>query len=248
MHIEFQDVAFSYPTRNVPVYKQLSFTIGRGDYIAFVGPSGCGKTTIINLLERFYYVNAGQILIDGIDINQIPLGPYRASCALVSQEPTLFEGTIRENLIIGLPHEPTVEEVEKACKDAEIHDFITSLPQSFDTPLSAGTHASLSGGQKQRLCIARALLRKPRLLLLDEATSSLDSQSEGLVQKAIEKVAASKNVTVVVVAHRLATVQNAGRIIVLGEGGKILEDGTHTQLVQERGVYWNMCRAQALDR
>jgi ABC-type multidrug transport system fused ATPase/permease subunit len=246
--VEFQDVAFKYPTRNVPVYKHLSFTIGRGEYVAFVGPSGCGKTTIISLLERFYNVNSGQILIDGTDINRRPLASYRATCALVSQEPTLFEGTIRENLILGLPREPPLDSVEETCKAAEIHDFITSLPQSFDTPLSAGTHASLSGGQKQRLCIARALLRKPRLLLLDEATSSLDSQSERLVQKAIEKVAGSSGVTVVVVAHRLATVQNADRIIVLGEGGNILEDGSHTQLVQERGVYWNMCRAQALDR
>ena len=248
VEVEFQDVAFKYPTRNVPVYKHLSLAIRRGEYVAFVGPSGCGKTTIISLLERFYSVNSGQILIDGIDINLRPLGSYRAMCALVSQEPTLFEGTIRENLVLGLTHEPSLETVEEACKAAEIYDFITSLPESFDTQLPAGTHASLSGGQKQRLCIARALLRKPRLLLLDEATSSLDSQSERLVQKAIEKVAGSKAVTVVVVAHRLATVQNADRIIVLGEGGSILEAGSHTQLVQGRAVYWSMCRAQALDR
>lgn len=246
--IEFRDVAFNYPTRNVPVYRNLSFTIGRGDYVAFVGPSGCGKTTIISLLERFYNASSGQILIDGTDIKQVPLGPYRASCALVSQEPTLFQGTILENLAIGLPHEPSLEDVEEACRAAEIHDFIASLPQAFNTPLSASTHASLSGGQKQRLCIARAVLRKPRLLLLDEATSSLDSQSEALVQKAIEKVAGSGSVTVLVVAHRLATVQNAGRIMVLGEGGRVVEDGNHTQLVRKRGVYWDMCKAQALDR
>lgn len=122
--------------------------------------------------------------------------------------------------------------MEEACKAAEIHDFTTSLPQSYATPLSAGTQASLSGGQKQRLCIARGSLRKPRLLLLDEATSSLDSQSESLVQKAIEKVASSGKVTIVVVAHRLATVQNARRIVVLGEGGKILEEGRHADLVK----------------
>ena len=248
LDIEFRDVAFHYPTRNVPVYKSLSLKIGGGDFVAIVGPSGCGKTTIISLLERFYTLNSGQILINGTQIELIPLGAYRESCALVSQEPTLFEGTIRENLVLGLPHEPTLESIEEFCKAAEIHDFIVSLPHSYNTSLSAGTHASLSGGQKQRLCVARALLRKPRLLLLDEATSSLDSQSEGLVQKAIDNLAANSSVTVVVVAHRLATVQNVGRIVVLGEGGNIVEEGTHTQLVQRRGVYWDMCRAQALDR
>ena len=248
IEVEFRDVAFTYPTRDIPVYKHLSFTIARGDFVAFVGPSGCGKTTVISLLERFYDISSGQILIDGIDLAQVPLSSYRSACALVSQEPTLFEGTVRENLVLGLPNGADDEDLEKACRAAEIHDFTTSLPQSYATPLSAGTHASLSGGQKQRLCIARALLRKPRLLLLDEATSSLDSQSESLVQKAIEKVAGSGKVTVVVVAHRLATVQNAGRIVVLGEGGKILEEGRHADLVKQRGVYWGMCRAQALDR
>jgi ATP-binding cassette subfamily B (MDR/TAP) protein 1 len=246
--IEFRGVGFQYPTRDVPVYKNLSFTIARGDYVAFVGPSGCGKTTVISLLERFYNATSGQILIDGIPMADVPLSTYRSACALVSQEPTLFEGTIRENLVLGLPTDPSDDAVEYACRAAEIHDFIISLPQSYSTPISAGTHASLSGGQKQRLCIARALLRRPRLLLLDEATSSLDSQSESLVQRAIERVAGSGKVTVVVVAHRLATVQNAGRIVVLGEGGKILEEGRHTELVLRRGIYWGMCRAQALDK
>ena len=248
VEIEFRDVAFTYPTRQTPVYQHLSFTIVSGDFVAFVGPSGCGKTTIISLLERFYSVSSGQILINAIDMAQVPLSSYRSSCALVSQEPTLFEGTVRENLVLGLANGATDQDIEDACKAAEIHDFVTSLPQSYATTLSAGTHASLSGGQKQRLCIARALLRKPRLLLLDEATSSLDSQSESLVQKAIEKVAGSGKVTVVVVAHRLATVQNARRIVVLGEGGRILEEGRHAELVERRGVYWGMCREQALDR
>jgi len=248
VEIEFRNVGFTYPTRDIPVYKHLSFTIARGDYVAFVGPSGCGKTTVISLLARFYNVSSGQILIDGIDMAKVPLSSYRSSSALVSQEPTLFQGTVRENLVLGLPNGASDEDIEEACKAAEIHDFIVSLPQSYATPLSAGTHVSLSGGQKQRLCIARALLRKPKLLLLDEATSSLDSQSERLVQKAIENVAKSGKVTIVVVAHRLATVQNAARIVVLGEGGKILEEGTHVDLVQQRGVYRWMCTAQALDR
>jgi len=247
--IEFRDVSFTYPTRDTPVYKHLSFTIPAGSYVAFVGPSGCGKTTIISLLSRFYTISAGSLLIDNTPMPTVPLAQYRTSCALVSQEPTLFEGTVRENLVLGLPRGARSDaDIEAACRAAEIHDFITSLPQAYATPLAAGTHASLSGGQKQRMCIARALLRRPRLLLLDEATSSLDSQSESLVQQAIERVAGSGKVTVVVVAHRLATVQNAGRIVVLGEGGRILEEGTHKELVGRRGVYWGMCRAQALDR
>ena len=178
------------------------------------------------------------------------MSAYRQSVALVSQEPTLFEGTIRENLVLGLPNADTVPdaEIEATCRAAEIHEFVTSLPESYGTPLTAGTHSSLSGGQKQRLCIARALLRKPRLLLLDEATSSLDSQSEAMVQKAIERVAGTGEVTVVVVAHRLATVQNARRIVVLGDGGEVVEEGSHSDLIGKRGVYWTMCRAQALDR
>ncbi|KAF2115532.1 lipid A export ATP-binding/permease protein msbA [Lophiotrema nucula] len=248
--LEFRDVGFQYPTRDVPVYRNLSFTIEPGQYVAFVGPSGCGKTTIISLLERFYNVNTGSILINNQDITNVPLSHYRTLCGLVMQEPTLFDGTVRENLIFGLPSGTATPQsvIDAACKAAEIHDFVTSLPQSFDTHLSAGTHSSLSGGQKQRLCIARALLRNPQLLLLDEATNSLDSVSEGLIQKAIEQLGDSRSLTIIAVAHRLATVQRADRIIVMGEGGVILEDGTHRQLIQRKGVYWEMCQAQALDR
>ncbi|KAF2181423.1 P-loop containing nucleoside triphosphate hydrolase protein [Zopfia rhizophila CBS 207.26] len=248
--LEFRDVGFQYPTRDVPVYRNLSFTIEPGQYVAFVGPSGCGKTTIISLLERFYNVNTGSILINNQDITNVPLSHYRTLCGLVTQEPTLFDGTVRENLIFGLPSGTATPQsaIDAACKAAEIHDFVTSLPQSFDTHLSAGTHSSLSGGQKQRLCIARALLRNPQILLLDEATNSLDSVSEGLVQKAIEQLGGSRSLTIIAVAHRLATVQRADRIIVMGEGGVILEDGTHRELIQRKGVYWEMCKAQALDQ
>jgi ABC-type multidrug transport system fused ATPase/permease subunit len=248
--IEFRNVKFRYPTRDSPVFRNISFTISPGAYVAFVGPSGCGKTTIISLLERFYDAGSGTIAVGGKDLTACPLGAYRQRLALVSQEPTLFAGTVRENLVLGLPDYATItdEQIEEAARAAEIHDFVLSLPQGYGTPLMGGTHASLSGGQKQRLCIARALLRRPRLLLLDEATSSLDSHSERLVQLAIERIANFGNVTIVVVAHRLATVQNAERIVVLGEGGKILEEGPHTELVRKRGVYWGMCQAQALDR
>lgn len=246
--VEFSSVAFTYPTRDVPVYKDLSFSISPGEYVAFVGPSGCGKTTVISLLERFYEPKSGQILIDGTEIRDVPLAQYRSLCGLVSQEPVLFEGTVRENLILGLSNEASQEDIDEACKTAEIYDFIISLPKSFDTHLIAGTHASLSGGQKQRMCIARALLRRPKLLLLDEATNSLDGVSAGLVQQAIEGIAASKKATVIVVAHRLASVQKADRIIVLGESGVILEEGAHTELLQRKGAYWGMCKIQALDR
>lgn len=248
--LEFRNVGFQYPTRDVPVYRNLSFTIEPGQYVAFVGPSGCGKTTIVSLIERFYNVNTGSILINDKDITTVPLSHYRSLCGLVTQEPTLFDGTVRENLVLGLPSGTATPQIviDDACKAAEIYDFITSLPQSFDTPLSAGTHSSLSGGQKQRVCIARALLRNPQLLMLDEATNSLDSVSEGLVQKAIEQLGGTRSLTIIAVAHRLATVQRADRIIVMGEGGMIVEDGTHRELVQRKGVYWEMCKAQALDR
>jgi ATP-binding cassette subfamily B (MDR/TAP) protein 1 len=185
--------------------------------------------------------------MDGQDIRATNAATYRQPIALVSQEPTLFEGTIRSNLLLGLPpHLPTPsdKEIEAATSAASLHSFIASLPESYSTPLSSATHASLSGGQKQRLCIARALLRKPRLLLLDEATSSLDSHSEREVQAAIENVVEGKQMTVVVVAHRLSTVQRADRIFVLGEGdgkgAKVVESGTHTELVGRKGTYWAM--------
>lgn len=247
--VDFLDVGFTYASRQTPVYRHLTLKIYRGEYVAFVGPSGCGKTTIVSLLQQFYTVSSGRILIDGTDIRNIPIAHYRSLCGLVSQEPMIFDGTVRENLILGLPVGSASEEaIIEACQQAEIHSFLASLPQGYDTPLAAGTHASLSGGQKQRLCIARALLRQPRLLLLDEATNSLDSVSEGLIQRAIERVAAEKKTTVVVVAHRVATVQNADRIVVMGEGGVVLEQGTHVELLRRKGPYHGMCEAQALDR
>jgi ABC-type multidrug transport system fused ATPase/permease subunit len=167
----------------------------------------------------------------------------------VAQEPKLFDGTIRENLVLG--HEENDipdEQIHQACKDAEIHDFIISLPDGYGTTLGISTQTALSGGQKQRLCLARALLRKPKLLLLDEATSSLDSQSEKLVQGAIERLVAQRSMTVIAVAHRLATIQKADVIFVFGEGesgrgSRILEHGTHGDLLGRRGAYWSMVSA-----
>ncbi|KAI9657796.1 MAG: hypothetical protein M1821_002972 [Bathelium mastoideum] len=250
MSIKISNSSFQYPTRDAPVFRNVSISIKPNEYVAFIGPSGCGKSTIISLLARFYPLSSGSFFIDNTNVASIPLSTYRAEIALVSQEPTLFKGTIRENLILGLPNSDQIsdKEIEEACEAAQIHAFISSLPSGYATHLTAGTHSSLSGGQKQRLCIARALLRKPRLLLLDEATSSLDSQNESLVQAVIEKVARQGNVTVVVVAHRLATVQGCNRIVVLGDEGKVLEEGRHGELLKEKGTYWGMCQAQALDR
>ncbi|KAI1498378.1 P-loop containing nucleoside triphosphate hydrolase protein [Biscogniauxia marginata] len=244
--IELEDVHFKYPTRNVAIFRGLNITIEKGQFAALVGASGCGKTSIVSLLERFYDPQRGRILANGTDIATIDAHAYRRHLSLVAQEPTLFQGTLRENILLGATADDDVSEarLEAACRDASIHDFIASLPEGYDTAVGS-RGVSLSGGQKQRVAIARALARDPRLLLLDEATSSLDSESEGLVQSAFERAASGR--TMVVVAHRLATVQNADVIFVLGEG-KVLEKGSHAELLRRKGVYWNMCQSQALDR
>ncbi|OQV00428.1 hypothetical protein CLAIMM_05922 [Cladophialophora immunda] len=252
--VEFKDVVFRYPTRDSPIYRNLNLSIESGQFVAFVGPSGCGKTTVISLLERFYDPVAGTITFNDRNLKDIEMPSYRRALSLVAQEPKLFDGTIRENLVLGLDDEQVGDDaIVQACKDAEIHDFIVSLPDGFGTPLGINTQTSLSGGQKQRLCLARALLRNPALLLLDEATSSLDSQSEKLVQGAIERLVGQRSMTVIAVAHRLATIQKADVIFVFGEseagrGSRILERGTHKELLSRRGAYWQMCQEQALDR
>ncbi|KAL7935060.1 multidrug resistance-type transporter protein [Trichoderma chlorosporum] len=245
MKIELEDLHFKYPTRDIPVFRGLSLTIEKGQFAALVGASGCGKTSIISLLERFYDLDKGRILCNGQDITEVNIFDYRKRLSLVAQEPTLFQGTLRDNIILGVD-EATVtdEQIHQACRDASIHDFIVSLPEGYNTNIGS-RGVSLSGGQKQRVAIARALIRNPDILLLDEATSSLDSESEKLVQAAFER--AGKGRTMVVVAHRLATVQNADVIFVLGEG-KLLEQGSHLELLKKKGVYWQMCQSQALDR
>ncbi|OJJ35892.1 hypothetical protein ASPWEDRAFT_134397 [Aspergillus wentii DTO 134E9] len=244
--VEFQNVSFRYPGRDIPLFRGLNVNIESGQFVAFVGPSGCGKTSVISLLERFYEPVSGSIMLNGRDLQSIEMSSYRRALSLVAQEPRLFDGSIRENVCLGLQDtEYTEEEIIQACKDAKIHDFITSLPDGYATQLGVNAQASLSGGQRQRLCIARALLRKPSLLLLDEATSSLDSQSEKVVQSALERLAGSRSMTIVAVAHRLATIQKADIIFVFGEsqagrGSRIVEQGTHQELLQRKGTYWQM--------
>ncbi|KAI0967564.1 ABC transporter-like protein [Xylaria arbuscula] len=245
VRIELLDVWFKYPTRNVPVLNGLNITIEKGQFAAIVGPSGCGKTSIISLLERFYQVNSGQIIFAGIDIDNIDLTDYRKAISLVAQEPSLFDGTIRDNIVLGVDANTIRDEtLHQVCRDAGIHDFIMSLPDGYNT--KAGIKGILlSGGQRQRISIARALIRDPHLLLLDEATSNLDSETEKMVQAVFERTKKSR--TMIVVAHRLATIQNADVIFVMGDG-QVLETGTHLSLLQKRGIYYSMCQAQALDR
>lgn len=245
--IQFRHVAFRYPSQDTPLFTGLNVNIKGGQFVAFVGASGCGKTTTISLLERFYNSSQGTILFDDQDISTIEPSSYRRSLSLVSQEPRLFDGSIRDNITLGLStSEYTEDELIEACKAAKIHDFITSLPDGYSTELGVKAQTALSGGQRQRLCIARALLRKPSLLLLDEATSSLDSQSEKLVQGALERLAGKRSMTIIAVAHRLATIQKADVIFVFGEGrgagraSRIVEQGTHLELLRKKGTYWQM--------
>lgn len=244
--VEFRNVAFKYPSRDVPLFTGLNVDIKVGQFVAFVGPSGCGKSTLISLLERFYDPAQGTILFNDQDISSLEVLSYRRLLSLVAQEPKMFEGSIRENITLGLDNtDYTEDEIIQASKDSKIHDFIISLPDGYSTHLGVNAQVSLSGGQRQRLCITRALLRKPSLLLLDEATSSLDSQSERFVQAALERVAGSRSLTIIAVAHRLATIQQADAIFVFGESGaggmsRIVERGTHQELLQMRGTYWQM--------
>ncbi|KAM3427596.1 hypothetical protein NHJ13734_008925 [Beauveria thailandica] len=244
--IEFRNVTLRFPTREVPVLDRFNMKISKRQFVGLVGPSGCGKSSVISLLERFYEPDSGSILFNGKQISELNVYSYRKHLALVAQEPCLFQGTIRDNVLLGIDHGTVTDsQLHAVCRDACIHDFISSLPNGYDTDI--GSHGvSLSGGQKQRISIARALIRNPRLLLLDEATSALDSESERLIQTALEQTAQGR--TMIAVAHRLSTVQNANVIFVMGEQGCVLEHGTHVELLRRRGVYFQMCQNQALDQ
>jgi ATP-binding cassette subfamily B (MDR/TAP) protein 1 len=243
--IDCTDLTFSYPLR--PQYKVLGgvgVKAEPGQNLAFVGASGCGKTTMIALLERFYDPDSGAVHFNGRDIKDLNPRRYRSNIALVQQEPTLYQGSIRDNIAMGKEQTASDEEIEDASKNANIFDFVTSLPDGFNTSVgSRGTQ--LSGGQRQRIAIARALIRHPKLLLLDEATSALDTESERLVQAALKK--SSEGCTTIAVAHRLSTVKDCDCIFVFNRG-EIVEAGTHSELLDKKGIYYEMCLGQALDQ
>lgn len=244
--VEFRDVHFRYPTRpEQPVLKGLNLTVKPGQYVALVGASGCGKSTTIALMERFYDPLSGGVFVDGKEISGLNINDYRGFLALVSQEPTLYQGSIRENVLLGADRDDVPEEaIAQACKDANIYDFIMSLPDGFST-IVGSKGSMLSGGQKQRVAIARALLRDPKILLLDEATSALDSESEKVVQAALD--AAAQGRTTIAVAHRLSTIQKADVIYVI-DAGRVVEQGTHHDLVALKGKYYELVNLQSLER
>ncbi|MGH6763606.1 MAG: ABC transporter ATP-binding protein [Phyllobacterium sp.] len=223
--VRFDTVSFDYQ-KNVPILRSISFTAASGKTTALVGASGAGKSTVISLIQRFYDVTEGKILIDGQDIAGVTKASLRHSIAYVSQAPYLFEGSIGDNIRYGRP-DATDEEIRTAARLAHAEEFILRLPQGYDTPLGENG-ATLSGGQRQRLSIARALVRNAPILLLDEATSALDNESERLVQQALDEVMRDR--TTIVVAHRLSTVVNADQIIVM-EAGRIIEEGSHGDLI-----------------
>ncbi|KAI1463330.1 P-loop containing nucleoside triphosphate hydrolase protein [Daldinia caldariorum] len=245
-NIEFRDVHFRYPTRpEQPVLRGLNLTIRPGQYVALVGASGCGKSTTIALLERFYDPLVGGVFVDGKEISTLNVNQYRSFIALVSQEPTLYQGTIKENILLGTSSETVSDEaIEFACREANIYEFILSLPDGFNTVVGS-KGALLSGGQKQRIAIARALIRDPKILLLDEATSALDSESEHVVQAALDK--AAKGRTTIAVAHRLSTIQKADIIYVFDQG-RIVEEGTHVELMRKNGRYAELVNLQSLEK
>lgn len=233
--VAFTDVSFRYNDKNEYVLKNVSLAVKAGEYVALVGSSGAGKTTLCSLIPRFYDVTSGSISVDGVDVRDLKLKCLRNNIGIVQQDVYLFAGSIIENIRYGRPG-ATDEEVYEAAKKANAHEFIMSLPEGYDTDIGQ-RGIKLSGGQKQRLSIARVFLKNPPILIFDEATSALDNESEKVVQESLETLAANR--TTFVIAHRLSTIRNAERILVLTEDG-IAESGTHKELMEKQGVYYNL--------
>ena len=239
--VVFENVSFAYEAE--PVLADINFTARKGDVIALVGPSGAGKSTLVDLIPRFYEPTGGRIVVDGIDSRDIKLASLRSLTGIVSQDTVLFNDTVRNNIAYGAAEKFTDEQIVSAARAANAHGFISELPKGYDTVLGErGTR--LSGGQRQRIAIARALLIDPPILILDEATSALDTESERLVQEAIDRLLAGR--TVFVIAHRLSTVIHADQILVL-DRGRIVERGTHQELLGNRGAYFRLYSMQFRD-
>jgi subfamily B ATP-binding cassette protein MsbA len=238
--VEYRNISFRYDDEMV--LKHIKFKVKYGEKVALVGSSGAGKTTLVNLLPRFYEVTKGKLLVDGIDIRQATLQSLRDQIGVVSQQTLLFNDTVQNNIAYGRPDIPA-EEVIKAAKMADAHDFIVKLPQGYNTVIGE-QGVRLSGGQRQRISIARALLKNAPILILDEATSSLDTESEREVQSALDRLMEKR--TVLVIAHRLSTVRNVDRILVLSDG-KIVEEGIHKELMSLGGEYKKLYELQFQD-
>ncbi|HMA67272.1 MAG TPA: lipid A export permease/ATP-binding protein MsbA [Desulfosalsimonadaceae bacterium] len=236
--IDFENVSFAYESGE-PVLEDVCLSVSPGEILAVVGASGGGKTTLVNLIPRFYEVSSGAVKIDGIDIRRISVANLRREIAVVTQEPILFNDTIANNIAYGSP-EASVADIEKAAEAAYILSFINGLPKGMDTYIGE-LGSRLSGGEKQRICIARALLRDAPILILDEATAALDTESERLVQKALENLMVGR--TSFIIAHRLSTIDYAHRIIVLARG-QIVEQGTHAELMDHKGEYYTLYNMQ----
>ena len=233
--VRFREVRFAYPLRqDAIVFDGLSLELPAGQMSAIIGPSGSGKSTVVSLILRFYDPLGGEVLLDGVDLRTLNVRWLREQIGVVMQEPTLFQGTIKEN--IGYGRQGSSEaEIESAARVANAHNFISELPEGYETDVGSGG-AQLSGGQRQRVAIARALLREPKVLIFDEATSALDNQNERELQTAIDHLLSGASFTSVVIAHRLSTVRHADKIIVI-DGGRLVEEGTHDQLLAFQGYY-----------
>ena len=240
--VRFENVQFHYGSRpDVEVIQGVTLHVAAGTAVALVGSSGAGKTTLTALLQRFHDVTGGRILLDGADVRQLRLSELRRAMAIVSQEPVLFSGTIRDNIAYAVDN-PSQEAIESAARDAHAHGFISEFPKGYDT-IVGERGVQLSGGQRQRIAIARALLADPRVLILDEATSSLDAESEALVQKALQRLMQGR--TTLIIAHRLSTVRNANAIAVL-DHGKLAELGKHDELLAQGGIYKRLVEHQVI--
>jgi ATP-binding cassette, subfamily B, multidrug efflux pump len=237
-HVVFNDVDFAY-VPGVPIIRNMSFEVQPGQTIALVGPTGAGKTTMVNLLSRFYDIQRGEILIDGIDLRRLDKASLRRRLGVVLQDTFLFSDTVMENIRYGRL-EATDDEVIAAAKMANAHHFIARLPNGYQTQLSERA-SNLSQGQRQLLAIARAILADPSILILDEATSSVDTRTEMLIQEGLLKLMAGR--TSFVIAHRLSTIQDADRLLVI-DNGEIIERGTHEELLAQQGFYYNLYLSQ----